>query len=339
MSTPVIGPSMNWVGYDMTEVFAPLFLGTYEYTASVSLVMTVAAGTVVSLVLSGITIMQAYVYFPTNDRGFLQIIAILMIVFDLISTGLIAQGLYYYIVPNFGSLLPLGNLNPSLAAECFMSVFIVFVSHLFFALQIYSVIGRGPNKYGVPGAVAFFGAVSFAGAIGCVITMFRESHNILTNRSYKFAAFVGIAKGAAAVADIIATVALCFFINESKGTNSMIKRLIGYVLQRGILVTLIQVTFLVIFFTTSTKFAWLAFHVNVTRTYANTFFAMLNARSSLKKKSSSSSRPLSGSNASATYNAQNSSRDIHFAAAPHSQYSTKVHEISIEKTTEYSSDA
>ncbi|KAJ7226330.1 hypothetical protein C8J57DRAFT_206150 [Mycena rebaudengoi] len=136
-------PSMNWVGYDMTEVFAPLFLGT-----------------VVSLVLSGITIMQAYIYFPTNDRGFLQIIAVLMIVFDLISTGLIAQGLYYYIVPNFRSLLPLGNLNPSLAAECFMSVFIVFVSHLFFAFQIYSVIGRGPNKYGVPGAVAFFGAVS-----------------------------------------------------------------------------------------------------------------------------------------------------------------------------------
>ncbi|KAJ7146007.1 hypothetical protein C8R44DRAFT_756330 [Mycena epipterygia] len=321
MSTAVVAPSPNWPGYDMTEVFAPLFLGT-----------------VVSLVLSGITIMQAYIFFPSKDRLFLQIIAAGMIVFDCVSTGLISQGLYSYIVPNFGSMLPLGNLNPSLAAECCMSVFIVFVSHLFFAFQVFSVIPRGFQKYLMPGLVVFFGTVSFAGAVGCVVTMFSQSHNILSDRSYQFSVFVGIAKGSAAVADLIATVALCFYIqvaHSSTGfskTNNMLKRLIGYILQRGILVTLIQVTFLIIFFTTSTKFAWLALHVNVTRIYANTFFAMLNGRASLKE-STYSFNVLSKSG---TYN--NSTKELQFVAAPNTSVDKMVPGVvTIDRTTEYSS--
>ncbi|KAJ7747623.1 hypothetical protein DFH07DRAFT_575533 [Mycena maculata] len=323
----VVAPSPNWPGYDMTEVFAPLFLGT-----------------VVSLVLTGITIMQAYIFFPSKDRMFLQIIAGGMIVFDLISTGLIAEGVYSYVVPNFGSMIPLGNLNPSLAAECCMSVFIVFVSHLFFAFQIFSVLPHGPAKYVVPGIVAFFGTVSFAGAIGCVITMFTQSHNILTDRSYQFSVFVGIAKGAAAVADIIATGALCLFIKAAHAstgfskTNSMLKRLIGYILQRGILVTLIQVAFLVIFFTTSTKFAWLALHVNVTRIYANTFFAMLNGRASLKE-TTYNFNTISGGK-SGTYNNSTNTKELQFVAAPKASLDDKVVPgIVIGRTTEYSTDA
>ncbi|KAJ7686826.1 hypothetical protein B0H17DRAFT_1204032 [Mycena rosella] len=309
MSTPVVAPSANWHGYDMSEVFAPLFLGT-----------------VVSLVLSGITIMQAYIYFPSKDRPFIQII-----------------GVYSYMVPKFGSMFPLGNLNPSLSAECCMSVFIVYVSHLFFAYQIFTVIPRGFTKYLMPGLVTFFGTVSFAGAIGCVVTMFSQSQNILTNRSYQFSVFVGIAKGSAAVADLIATGALCFYIqaaHNSSGftkTNNILKRLIGYILQRGILVTLIQITFLVIFFTTSTKFAWLALHVNVTRIYANTFFAMLNGRASLKTTEHSYGM---SSSKSGTYNNSSNTNKLKFSAVPHASFEkldrSKV--ISIEQTTEYSSD-
>jgi len=264
-----------------------------------------------------------------------------MIVFDLVSTGLIAQGVYSYVVPNFGSMLPLGNLNPSLAAECSMSVFIVFVSHLFFAFQIYSVVPRGPAKYAVPGVVAFFGTVSFAGAIGCVITMFSQSHNILTDRSYQFSVFVGIAKGSAAVADIVATVALCFYIQSANSssrfakTNSMLKRLIGYVLQCGILVTLIQVAFLVIFFTTSTHFAWLALHVNVTRIYCNTFFAMLNGRSSLREGPYSFGSSYGKSNTH--NNGSENTKEFQFVAAPNASLERKA-VINMNTTTEYTHD-
>ncbi|KAK7031593.1 hypothetical protein R3P38DRAFT_2924606 [Favolaschia claudopus] len=327
MSDAVVPPSANWPGIDMTEVFAPLFLGT-----------------VVSLILSGITIMQAYIFFPSKDRFFIQIAAAIMIVMDLVSTGLIAQGLYSYIVPNFGSLLPLGNLNPSLAAECCMSVVIVYFSHLFFAYQIFSVVPNGNGKYYVSGLVGFFGTVSFAGAIGCVVVMFRESHNILTNRSYNFSVFVGIAKGSAALADIIATVALCFYINSAQSssgfakTNNMIKRLVGYILQRGILVTLIQLTFLVIFYTTSTKFAWLALHVNVTRIYANTFFAMLNGRNSLKQNNTYSF--TSSNTKGGTYHGSGvETKELQFVAAPNASFDRTTHGvISIQKTTEYMED-
>ncbi|KAJ7468492.1 hypothetical protein FB451DRAFT_1256406 [Mycena latifolia] len=249
-------------------------------------------------------------------------------VFDCISTGLIApEGVYSYVVPNFGSMLPLANLNPSLSAECCMSVLL--------SISTFLVIPRGFAKYLMSGLVAFFGTVSF----GCVVTMFTDSHNILTDKSYQFSVFVGIAKGFAALADVIATGALCCYIgatHSSTGfskTSSMLKHLIGYILQRGILVTLIQVTFLVIFFTTSTKFAWLALHVNVTRIYANTFCA-LNGRASLR--SDMLSFNAMSSSKSGTYN--NNSKELKFMAAPNASLDKVASGvITISQTTEYSS--
>lgn len=288
--------------------------------------------------------MQAYMYFPSKDKALLQIIAAGMAIVDIVSAGLISRGVYAYLVPNFGSMLPLASINPALSAECSMSIFIVFVSHLFFAYQMYNVIAQGPAKYVMPGLVAFFGTVSFAGAIGCVVTMFTQNRNILTDRSYQFSVFVGIAKGAAAVADIIATAGLCFYISKGnsafKKTNSMIKRLIGYILQRGILVTLIQIMFLIIFFTTSTKFAWLALHVNVTRIYSNTFFAMLNGRASLKTEKSFN--VASSSNKSATYN--NDSQELKFIAVPNSNMGGSFAQkgagrIKVDTSAAYSYDA
>ncbi|PBK75668.1 hypothetical protein ARMSODRAFT_401453 [Armillaria solidipes] len=269
-------PGTAWVGYDMAAVLSPFYWGT-----------------VLSLFLSGVTFLQAYTYFPSKDRIYVQIVAVIMIVLDMTSTVLCAKGMYIYFIPEFGSMLPLQALTPIIAADCYLAMTITFLSQLYFAWQIWTVSqNHRKYKYIMSGLVVFFGVVAFGGGTACSTIMIIDKRNILMNRSDRFTIAVGIAKSAAAIADVIATVALCYSLGNARTgfdrTDSIIKAMMGYVVERGILVTLIQVLFLVLFFVKPGHLFWLLLHVNVTRLYANTFFAMLNGRGRLKYMASQS---------------------------------------------------
>jgi len=132
-----------------------------------------------------------------------------------------------------------------------------------------------------------------------VTSMYMFRHGVLSNRNYYFTIFFGIAKGFGALTDIIATIAMSVFLRSSRTemvqTNKLINTLIIFIVQRGILVTLIQILLLVTFYALPQRLYWFAIHVNVTKLYANTFFAMLNGRDYLKRPPAPvySSRPRS----------------------------------------------
>ncbi|KAJ4477087.1 hypothetical protein C8R41DRAFT_869575 [Lentinula lateritia] len=222
-------------GIDMSGIFAPFFWGFF-----------------VSIFLGGITIVQAYMYFPhPSDRMCVQVIAAIMLILDLISSALVAQSLYYYLI----------TLDPS--------------AYHVTSFAIYSV-----KRVGI-----------FASTVIGVLTLFA----VLTfDRNEDFAIFFGLAKGFGAVTDIMATLAMCTFLSNAKTgirqTDNLIKSLIQYVVERGGVVTLIQTLLLITFYAAPTKLYWLAFHINVTKLYANTFFCMLNARKGLWEKHAANNR-------------------------------------------------
>ncbi|KAF9259459.1 hypothetical protein L218DRAFT_1003808 [Marasmius fiardii PR-910] len=83
-------------GINMANVFSPFFWGF-----------------VVSLFCTGITVVQAYIYFPhPTDGRVTQSIVAFMLVLDLVSSGLIAQSLYYYLIPHYGSVAQLNSVTP-----------------------------------------------------------------------------------------------------------------------------------------------------------------------------------------------------------------------------------
>ncbi|KAJ7727434.1 hypothetical protein DFH07DRAFT_231067 [Mycena maculata] len=118
--------------------------------------------------------------------------------------------------------------------------------------------------------------------------MFLYPHSIFSHRNHTFAILAGIAKGFGAGADIVATVAMCMFLKSANTgitrTSSLLKSLMHLVINRGLLVTAAQILLLITFFATSGHLYWLAVHINTTKLYVNTFFGMLNARTSLQDK-------------------------------------------------------
>jgi len=275
-------------GIDMSSVFAPIYWGF-----------------VISLFLGGITVVQAYIYFPhPGDRTSVRVTAAAMLVLDLTSSGLVAQSIYYYLVPHFGSLDPLHSVTPELSAECLLSGMITFISQLYFVYQLYTVqhLGSNVNRYLIA-LIVTSAVLAFLGGTACVVAMYIFKHGVLSNRNSMFAVFFGLAKGFGAATDVMATIAMCRFLTSSKSnikqTNGMLKSLIQYVVERGVVVTLIQTLLLITFYAFPGKLYWFAFHVNVTKLYANTFFAMLNARTHLKDRRYSVSRYNSNTTGSA----------------------------------------
>lgn len=265
-------PDMStYLGVNMTPVLGPLFWGT-----------------LFSMVLTGITVVQAYHYFPSKDRTVVQYIASSMLFLDLLSSALSAQALSHYLLPNFGSTIPLERLAPALAIECVATTFIIVISQFYFAWQVYALGQANFIKYVASAAVIVLSLLAFAGGLACSATMFLYASHILTTRNRLFNAMAGLAKSSAALADIIATSFLCYSLGYSRtgirATDSVLKTLIGFVIQRGLLVTLVQTAFLIIFYASSSRLYWLGLHSNMTRVYANTFFAMLHGREGLKKE-------------------------------------------------------
>lgn len=253
-------------------IFAPLFWGF-----------------VLSIFLGGMTVVQAHVYFPgKGDRPIIRWTAALMLFFDLSSSVLIAYSVYYYLIPEFGSFERFAAVTPQFSAECLIAALITFMSQMYFVHQLVVVKRAGKGSWIVIGLITFFAVLAAIGGVGCVASMYVWDNEVLASRNRAFTIFFALAKGFNALTDILATTAMCLFLTDQKGgiakTNQMLSQVMGFIIKRGILVTLIQVAVFVAFFAAPKNLAWLALHMNVTRLYANTFFAMLNGRTQLRDK-------------------------------------------------------
>jgi hypothetical protein len=223
----------------------------------------------------------------TRDPLNIRLLAATMITLDVVSSCLVAESIYYYLIPRFGSLVPLEKFTLELSTECSFSAFITFISQLFFARQLYFVTKNKKIVY-LPILVTLCAITAFAFGLACAVSMIVWRHAVLGVRDPMFTLFFGLQKGFSAITDIIATVALCTYLSASRTgidrTNSLIKSLMEYTIQRGTLVTLIQTVLVVMFFAAPGHVYWLAVHINLTKLYANVFFAILNARNTLHKK-------------------------------------------------------
>lgn len=264
--------SYSDTGINLSESFGPLFWGF-----------------VISLLLCGITIVQAYIYFPAHkDPPIVRWTAFTMIIFDLTSSALYAQSVYHYLIPHFGSLTRFASITPEISAECLFSALITFNSQMYFVYQLHSVKRLGTTTWIVIGSIAACAVLALGGGIACVVSMYIFHNGVLSHRNNFFAIGFGLAKGFGALTDILATIAMCVYLTSSKTgiaeTNTLLNKLIQFVVQRGALVTLVQTLLVITFYAAPNHVYWLAFHINVTKLYANTFFAMLNGRHHLKEQ-------------------------------------------------------
>ncbi|KIP07113.1 hypothetical protein PHLGIDRAFT_106054, partial [Phlebiopsis gigantea 11061_1 CR5-6] len=210
----------------------------------------------------------------------------MMLLLNIASSSLVAQSLYYYLVPHFGSLLPLNSITMELSAECLISTLMTFISQMLFPIQLY----ESKRCTSHPEVTISLELLLF---FTCSTVMIVHPHAVLGSRGNLFTVrsfniFFGLAKGFGALTDVMATTAMCILLTTSRTgfgrTDTLINTLIQYFAQRGLLVTLVQVIIMIVFFAAPHNVYWFSFHVNMTKLYANTFFSMLNGREEIHRE-------------------------------------------------------
>ncbi|KAJ7139300.1 hypothetical protein C8R44DRAFT_764194 [Mycena epipterygia] len=256
-------------GHTYVQIFGPIFWGFCA-----------------TLVLYGVSILQGYLYFTRyNDKLFIRTVAGLMLFLDFLSMALICQSIYYYMLPYYGSLAPLNAVTGELSVECLISAVITFISQMYFVYQLKIVRNHTKAASITTPLIVIFGIISLAGGIGCVTIMFTHPQAIFMHRNRAFVILAGINKAFGAAADVVATIAMCIFLKFAdtgiSRTSSLLRSLMHLVINRGLLVTFAQILMLIVFFTSTAHLYWVAVHINTTKLYVTTFFAMLNARTSV----------------------------------------------------------
>ncbi|KAJ3885237.1 hypothetical protein GG344DRAFT_70710 [Lentinula edodes] len=219
-------------------------------------------GYAVSTVLFGITVVQGWIYLNSNqDRWPFRLLVAAMVLGDFATTCLDTQSIHYYVISNFGDSNVITTITTPMAIEYLLTLIIVFCVQMFFAFTVRRLAG-----------------LSAAGQL--------VEDNTLLGLSAENSQFeVGWECGLSALSDIITTVALCWSLNHIhtgiKRTDGLLQKLFQYSVTRGLLVSIDQTLFLILFLTKTQKLWWLPFHLCSSKIYVNTMVAMLNSRNDL----------------------------------------------------------
>jgi len=245
-------------------------------------------GLIFNLIGFGMSLAQAFNYFKDQkDKAIVKYSAVAMVILDIASSCLVISVFYNDIVAHYGGFAQFQGLAPEIGAECVMSTTIAFVAQLYFMSQIYYIKPSGAMGNIILWSIGVLSTIAFVFGLACAAVMLM---NPMTTANYTiyFRAVFGGAKGAAAVADILATFAMCKYLSLSKtgiaATENLLSTLSTIFMNRGAIVMIDQVLCFIIFFAFENSQIWFAPHLILTKLYVNTFFAILNSRTYLREK-------------------------------------------------------
>ncbi|KAF8592124.1 hypothetical protein K439DRAFT_386871 [Ramaria rubella] len=133
--------------------------------------------------------------------------------------------------------------------------------------------------------------VSVLGEIGLGIYVMVQTAHLGTLSSLSVGSFsliTGIWPAIASFVDIIATISLCTLLHTVrtpfKSTDHLINRIMFNLINRGILVTVVQVLFVALWFAQPTTLNWTPFYFSTGKLYLMTLLALLNMRGYTQNK-------------------------------------------------------
>ncbi|KAF9556134.1 hypothetical protein CPC08DRAFT_752694 [Agrocybe pediades] len=243
---------------------------------------SVFVGFIISTVLMGVTILQAWNYALTNNDSLgMRLLVILLMVLDIVITSNNVLLIHTYLIQHFGDIFQ-SDVNWGYTTQLGLTVIVVYMVQLFFATRVYILDRRKLLLAGAIASIATLGLVSSV-YIVCVTAKHEDSADV-TIRSIRVSAILG--HGLVTVADAITTIVLSLNFMRARSesgisqTVNILERLLTAIIARGALVTVLNGLIIILYVLYPVKFYWLALQFLQAKLYIITFIAMLNARTS-----------------------------------------------------------
>ncbi|KAI0714566.1 hypothetical protein C8Q76DRAFT_727190 [Earliella scabrosa] len=254
----------------------------------------VLIGSLIALFLSGAVWMQVFLYWQLYPKDALRIKIMVMFVWllDTLHSVMTITANWQYLIDDFGKWETIDHIEWSIAVSVALTASITFFVHCFFIHRIYS-LSRG-NWYITIPLVLLALVRLIAASISTSEMIDLESYEGFVT-GYDFVFTIGLST--AASLDIFITAGLCYFLRRGRsGLGSMdkiIDSITLYTVENGMLTCVTTVVSLICWLTMPTNLIFLGLHFAISKLYANSFLATLNARKSLLNRShGSNDHPL-----------------------------------------------
>jgi len=251
-------------------------------------------GGMISTFLSGAVSMQAYLYARTyqNDRTSVKCLVLGTWLLDIFHTTMVATSLWDYLIQGFGSQTLHDKIFWSLGMTVASTAILTFGVHCFFVHRLYK-LSKGKLYLALP--IALVALMRLASACVTTAEMIRLGSFTLFLQQFKWVFTLGLALST--IADVLIAGGMCFFLRRNRtGTSDLdliIDSVIYYTIENGILTSIATIASLVFWLGMPHNLVYMALHFGISKLYANSLLASLNARKSLRQVHSSL-RPSAG---------------------------------------------
>ncbi|KAJ3851998.1 hypothetical protein EV368DRAFT_82952 [Lentinula lateritia] len=286
-TSPPMAPFPS-AGFDLSSIFDAFFYGV-----------------IISTGLFGISIVQLWTYINlSRDRWMFRVVVITVFLMDMATTYLDIGLLHNYLVipsvfiskqnldfaqlqiSHFGDLSIFSSYSNLLDMEILFTALIVFVVDLYFASRVYLL------KQVHWSVVAFIVSTNVIALLLSILSVIISFHLAVFTRlgfsSKDNEIIVALENAMTTMCEVVATTALAWSLHSSRTgvprTDNILHKLHNYTITRGVLLTIVQILSLVFYVAQPTKLTWIAFHMCLSKLYFITMAAMLNTRSSLRRR-------------------------------------------------------
>ncbi|EJF67448.1 hypothetical protein BD309DRAFT_1077320 [Dichomitus squalens] len=249
----------------------------------------VLIGSLVGLFLSGAVTMQAFLYYQLYPKDMLRIKVMVLVVWviDALHSIMTMNANWQYLIQRFGDWDTTDEITWSIAVSVALTATITFFVHCFFIHRIYNLSHK--NMYITAPLVAL--------ALVRLVTACISTSEMIRLRSYSgfvhgYDYVFTIGLSTAVSLDIFITIGLCYYLRRGRSPLSSMDRIIDtitlYTVENGMLTCITTIASLICWVTMPTNLIFLGLHFAISKLYANSFLATLNARKSLLNKSQGS---------------------------------------------------
>ncbi|KAL5483639.1 hypothetical protein ACEPAI_8871 [Sanghuangporus weigelae] len=238
-------------------------------------------GGFVSIFLYGVTCLQVFIYYQRypRDKRTVKNFVYLIWAIDSFDAALTVQICYYYLVSNYANPLAISSPLWSLKLHVLITSVSDFIVRSLFVRRIYT-LSHG-NKLIAVGILVL-------SVIDLVVGI------IITVRAFGIPTFAGLtavdklfylnfATNIAADMTVAFILSYYLWINKtgSRSTDSLVVKLIIYTVNTGVITAIDALLGLICYIAMPTTFVFIAFYLNLSKFYVNSYLASLNVRKTL----------------------------------------------------------
>ncbi|OCH93188.1 hypothetical protein OBBRIDRAFT_350577 [Obba rivulosa] len=238
---------------------------------------TLLIGVMIAAIVYGITVVQTYQYFRKSDSDsrILRALIMLLWVLDTVHQALLAFGLYTYVISDYGDIAALTTPTSSLLAAVVISATIEMIVRSLFSHRVWKL---GRNAY-MTAAIIGLSVIEFVWAGPAAHLNNFEKFTQLSPIFY-------VAVCAAIMADVLiasSQVATLWRLRTGfKRTDSIVRTLMLYSINTGLLTSVMAVVCLVTYVSMPDTFIYVAVYHIVSGLLLNALLATYNAKTELR---------------------------------------------------------